>query len=101
VKKIVFAVLAVLTVCTFMRAAEMRLLVQQSVIQPGEKLVLEGWGDLGKSESAFPTVCAALASISACSASRCAVSAAFLAFLASLAEALVLPCDAVSAASAQ
>ena len=52
VKKIVFAVLAVLTVCTFMRAAEMRLLVQQSVIQPGEKLVLEGWGDLGKSESA-------------------------------------------------
>ena len=51
-RKVVVCVLAALTVCMFMRAAEMRILVQQRVIQPGEKLLLEGWGDLGKSESA-------------------------------------------------
>ena len=61
---------------------------------PASPLLPMDWLRRFSVSATFPTVCAALASISACSASRCAVSAAFLAFLASLAEALVLPCDA-------
>jgi len=44
-------VLAVATVWMFMRAADMHVLVKQEIVGPGERLVLDGWGDLGTSVS--------------------------------------------------
>lgn len=50
-RKLVTMVLAVATVCMFVRATDMHVLVHQQIVLPGEQLVLEGWGDLGKSGS--------------------------------------------------
>ncbi len=36
----------------FMCAVNMRVLVDQQIVAVGQPLVLEGWGDLGKSDSA-------------------------------------------------
>jgi hypothetical protein len=36
----------------FMCAVNTRILVDQQIVAAGEALVLEGWGDLGKSDSA-------------------------------------------------
>jgi hypothetical protein len=51
-RKIVTVVLAVATVWMFVCAANMRILVGQQIVGAGESLVLDGWGDLGKSNSA-------------------------------------------------
>ena len=51
-RKIVTAVLAVATVWMFLCAVNVRVLVGKQVVGAGEPLVLEGWGNLGKSDSA-------------------------------------------------
>ncbi len=51
-RRVVTAVLAVATVWMFLCAVNLRLLVSTEIIGAGEPLVLEGWGNLGKSDSA-------------------------------------------------
>ena len=51
-RTIVTVVLAVATVWMFVCAANMRILVGEKIVGPGEPLVLDWWGDLGTSNSA-------------------------------------------------
>jgi hypothetical protein len=48
----VTVILGLATVWMFMCAVNMRILVGEHIVRAGESLVLEGWGDLGKSDSA-------------------------------------------------
>jgi len=52
VRKLVTAVLAAATMWMFIRAADMQILMKQEIVQSGERLILDGWGDLGTSGSA-------------------------------------------------
>ena len=50
-RKVVTWVLAVATVWMFLHAADMRILVGEQIVHAGEPLALDGWGDLGRSNS--------------------------------------------------
>jgi hypothetical protein len=51
-RQVVTVVLAVATVWMFLCAVNVRVLVGEQVVGAGEPLVLEGWGNMGKSDSA-------------------------------------------------
>ena len=49
---LVTGILVALTICFFLRATETRLLINQTIVKPGETYVVDGWGNVGSATSA-------------------------------------------------